>query len=61
MTGPAADSDIADSDIADSDIARHPRRDFAIAYAFWVIVFASIAISIWLSSSGLSAFRYAGF
>ncbi|GJM39560.1 MAG: hypothetical protein R8F63_19205 [Acidimicrobiales bacterium] len=39
----------------------HPRRDFAIAYAFWVIVFLSIAVSIWLTSSELSAFRYAGF
>ena len=37
------------------------KRDFAIAYVFWVIVFASIAISVWLSSSELSAFRYAGF
>jgi hypothetical protein len=39
----------------------HPRRDFMVAYLFWVVVFASIAVSIWLSSSELSAFRYAGF
>ncbi len=41
--------------------AAHPRRDFAIAYVFWVAVFVSIALAIWLSSSELSAFRYAGF
>jgi len=39
----------------------HPRRAFALAYLFWVTVFSSIAITLWLSSSGLSAFRYAGF
>ena len=43
------------------DDRTHPRRDFVIAYVFWVVVFASIAVSIWLSSSELSAFRYAGF
>ena len=39
----------------------HPRRDFVIAYVFWVIVFLSIAVGLWLSSAELSAFRYAGF
>ncbi len=43
------------------DRATHPRRDFVVAYVFWVVVFAAIAVSIWLSSSELSAFRYAGF
>lgn len=37
------------------------RRDFVIAYAFWLIVLSSIAVTVWLSSSELSAFRYAGF
>ena len=37
------------------------RRDFALAYTFWLVVLSSIAIAVWLSSSELSAFRYAGF
>ena len=37
------------------------RRDFAVAYAFWLVVLSSIAVMVWLSSSELSAFRYAGF
>ena len=51
----------ADDDTTPDPGPRHPRRDFAIAYVFWVAVFASIVVSIWLSSSELSAFRYAGF
>lgn len=50
-----------DPEAPESEQAAHPRRDFAIAYVFWVVVFVSIAVSIWLSSSELSAFRYAGF
>lgn len=37
------------------------RRNFALAYAFWVVVLGSIAVMVWLSSSELSTFRYAGF
>lgn len=47
--------------MTDPEKSSHPRRDFAIAYVFWTIVFLSIAVSVWLSSSELSAFRYAGF
>lgn len=38
-----------------------PRRRFAFAYMAWVVILTGVVIAIWLSSSGLSAFRYAGF
>jgi len=37
------------------------RRDFALAYAFWLVVLGSIAAVMWLSSTELATFRYAGF
>lgn len=37
------------------------RRDFALAYAFWLVVLGSIAAMMWLSSTELATFRYAGF
>ena len=46
-------------DTAEPQPAR--RRDFALAYVFWLVVLSSIAVMVWLSSSELSAFRYAGF
>ncbi len=44
-----------------------PARSFAaagrflIAYAFWLLVMLTVVVAIWVSSSGLSTFRYAGF
>jgi hypothetical protein len=52
---------MSDEESPEHEAGSHPRRDFVIAYLFWVVVFISIAASIWLSSSDLSAFRYAGF
>ncbi|MEZ5245852.1 MAG: hypothetical protein R2707_12200 [Acidimicrobiales bacterium] len=52
---------MTDPESPEHESRAHPRRDFLIAYVFWVVVFLSIAVSIWLSSSELSAFRYAGF
>jgi len=48
--------------VVSSDIEAPTRwRDFALAYVFWVVVLGSIAVMVWLSSSELSTFRYAGF
>jgi hypothetical protein len=38
-----------------------PRRDFILAYLFWLAVLIVVCVAIWLSSSALSSFRYAGF
>jgi hypothetical protein len=47
--------------VSKPDDLRASRWQFAVAYLFWLGVFVSIIAAVWLSSSELSTFRYAGF